>query len=351
MRFGKLSQAVWMRSVGKQFHIRGNTAGGPIPQGTCSVLGGSAGESFLWASGFASGDPESAGYYALLHAAGELAAEGVQPSAASVHMLFPPEITEEEIRQTAAGLDEACCHMNMQVTDIRGEVTSVVSLPSVYVSAAGVAEKSVLKRNNAECSGEEEILFCGYAGLEGMLRILGADRAGLEERFVSSFLCRAKERKKELVLPRQILEAVRAVQKEGKTGRSSCSLIRQAGSGGILAALWEMAEILHTGLEVDLGRIALRQETVEICEYYRLNPYQMTSAGSYLIVTEDPRRVLEVLEKNGVRAGRLGVTKAQNARVITSGEEVRYLDRPAPDELARWMEERTARGGSRCDGA
>ena len=47
--------------------------------------------------------------------------------------------------------------------------------------------------------------------------------------------------------------------------------------------------------------------------------------------------MIEILEKAGARAGRLGVTKAQNARVITSGEEIRYLDRPAPDELALWQ--------------
>lgn len=35
----------------------------------------------------------------------------------------------------------------------------------------------------------------------------------------------------------------------------------------------------------------------------------------------------------------LGVTTADHAKVITSGDEVRYLDRPAPDELMRWWEE------------
>lgn len=113
--------------------------------------------------------------------------------------------------------------------------------------------------------------------------------------------------------------------------------IRQIGSGGILAALWDMAEELDTGFEADLSAMTLRQETVEICEFYRLNPYQMTSAGSFLIVTEHGDAVLDVLEKAGARAGRLGVIKARKARVISSGEEIRYLDRPAPDELEVWM--------------
>ena len=39
-----------------------------------------------------------------------------------------------------------------------------------------------------------------------------------------------------------------------------------------------------------MSEISMKQETVEICEFYRLNPYQMASSGSYLIVTEDAQR-------------------------------------------------------------
>ena len=65
-----------------------------------------------------------------------------------------------------------------------------------------------------------------------------------------------------------------------------------------------------------------------------------TSAGSFLIVTTEAEQVIELLKGAGARAGRLGVTKAQNARVITSGTEMRFLDRPAPDELVNWMAKR-----------
>ena len=116
--------------------------------------------------------------------------------------------------------------------------------------------------------------------------------------------------------------------------------MRQIGSGGILAALWELFEQEQTGFEIDMHRIALKQETVEICEFFRLNPYQMTSAGSFLILTERADEVLAVLEDAGAHAVRLGTAGKQNARVIRNGEETRYLDRPAPDELLRWQTER-----------
>ena len=187
----------------------------------------------------------------------------------------------------------------------------------------------------------QEILLCGYAGLEGTLRILDEAEEELKNRFVPSFLAKAKELKKDLVLPSAIQTACRLKERRRRRHRNPLvSAVRQVGSGGILAALWDLAEMSGTGLEADMRSIRLRQETVEICEYFQLNPYQMTSAGCFLLAADHAEEVIEVLEGAGARAGRLGVARAQNARVITSGEEVRYLDRPAPDELAVWWEGR-----------
>ena len=77
-----------------------------------------------------------------------------------------------------------------------------------------------------------------------------------------------------------------------------------------MAALWEMAEEEKIGFEIAMGSISLKQETVEICEYYRLNPYQLTSAGSYLILTDEADQVIESAgKKAGARASGLGLPK------------------------------------------
>ena len=174
----------------------------------------------------------------------------------------------------------------------------------------------------------EELLLCGYAGLEGTLRILDESEEELGTRFVPVFLEKAKLLREKLVLPDQILSV-----------KEQVSDIRQIGSGGILAALWELGEELQTGFDIDFSKIALKQETVEICEFYQLNPYLMTSAGSFLLVTGQSEEVIACLAEQGVSAVRLGCMKDQNARVIKNGEETRYLDRPAADELARWWKE------------
>ena len=255
-------------------------------------------------------------------------------------ILFPEETEEEFLADVCGEIQKGCECIKAKLTSLSAEGTAAVQTPIVYACAGGTKvqdpgmhalEETADKKtgNRQKFVKNRELLLCGYAGLEGSLRILEAAEEELSQRFINTFLMQAKKLRDQLITPEQILEAAK--------GRDIS--VWQIGSGGILAALWEMAEEEKIGFEIAMGSISLKQETVEICEYYRLNPYQLTSAGSYLILTDEADQVIEVLEKAGARAVRLGVAKAQNARVITSKEEIRYLDRPAPDELARWQKD------------
>lgn len=346
MKTGKISQTAWRRSVGKQFHMRRQ---GEVSQLTKESAGGvlmslDKGD-MVWAETSAYGRSGRPGFYAVLEAAGNVAAKGAVPAGISARILLPSGAEEETLRELAAGLEEACSEMDLQAACIQGEVLPAVRCPVITVTAAGCMHSGM--RDSKSISGEglmrpgQEIILCGYAGLEGTLRILDEAEEELKDRFVPSFLANAKELKKDLILPSAIQTAC-GLKREAEKGmqKSLVSAVRQVGSGGILAALWDLAELSGIGLEADMRSIRLRQETIEICEYFQLNPYQMTSAGCFLLAADHAEEVIEVLERGGARAGRLGVARAQKARVITSGEEVRYLDRPAPDELASWWEGR-----------
>ena len=50
--------------------------------------------------------------------------------------------------------------------------------------------------------------------------------------------------------------------------------------------------------------------------------------------------MIRILEETGAQPVRLGMAAGQNARVIRNGEEIRYLDSPAPDELEIWRSKR-----------
>ncbi|MEE1113565.1 MAG: hydrogenase maturation factor, partial [Eubacterium sp.] len=78
--------------------------------------------------------------------------------------------------------------------------------------------------------------------------------------------------------------------------------------------------------------------TVEICEFFDANPYQIMSSGSMLMVTADGEKLVRELEAAGIHGTVVGRTTSNNDKILRNGEEVRYLDKPQPDELYKALE-------------
>ena len=111
--------------------------------------------------------------------------------------------------------------------------------------------------------------------------------------------------------------------------------VHDISGGGIFAALWELAGQTSCGFEVDLKSIPLRQETIEITNFLGLNPYQMLSGGSLLIVTDNENELMERLSLKNIPSTLIGRIVKSNDKIIRNDDEVRYLDKPAADEILK----------------
>ena len=112
--------------------------------------------------------------------------------------------------------------------------------------------------------------------------------------------------------------------------------------GGIFGALWEVAVAGGVGLSVDLKKVPLKQETVEICEFFDLNPYQLISSGSMLIACDRGHDLVSHLEKLRIHSAVVGKFTDNNDKIIIyDAGETRYLEPPKTDELykAKLVEE------------
>ena len=103
--------------------------------------------------------------------------------------------------------------------------------------------------------------------------------------------------------------------------------------GGIFGALWEMASGAGVGLEVDLKKLPIKQETVEICEFFELNPYELLSGGCLIMVTEDGNGLVSALAREEIPAVIVGRTTDSNDRILYNEDEKRYLDMPKTDQI------------------
>lgn len=86
-------------------------------------------------------------------------------------------------------------------------------------------------------------------------------------------------------------------------------------------------------MEIILRRIPIRQETIEICERYELNPYRLYSKGCYLLAAANGGRLVRQLEEQGIAAKTVGQVNPGIAREIINEQSRGYLERPQPDEL------------------
>lgn len=105
--------------------------------------------------------------------------------------------------------------------------------------------------------------------------------------------------------------------------------------GGFLTAMWELAKRAGQGFTVDLRKVPLKQETVEICELTEVNPYHLCSYGAVVAVVPDGRLLAEQLEKNGIPSAIIGYTNATKAHILMNDGTESHLNRPEPDELVR----------------
>ena len=125
-----------------------------------------------------------------------------------------------------------------------------------------------------------------------------------------------------------------SVVPEAKIARDwNISAMHDITEGGVFGALWEMGSGSGVGLDIDLKKIPIRQETVEVCEALGLNPYILMSSGSMMIAADDGYGLAEKLKQAGIPASVVGKATEGKDRILRNGEDTRYLDKPQSDEL------------------
>ena len=328
MKIGKVSQTVLKRSMLKPLQFqRDDAMFAPSTEEMCFGVRCNENEEILCTSTVLYGDEKDLGVFALAQIMNDLASRGAKTVGVAIRIMLPPHAYESRLKAMTEAIARASNTHAVQVLSAKAEVSPAISKAIVYMDGMGVFKKEELVRSSM-ANPEQDIVLLKWIGLEGTFRVMREKEEELQKRFVPTFLKRISELEAELFSEKEL-----AIAKA-----HGASAMHQITSGGILAALWELAESAEIGLEVELKQMSIRQETVEVCEYYHLNPYQLTSAGCVLIVTERGEELVQKYREEGVMATLLGKTTKDTARVILGGEEKRFLDKPAPDELLKIYE-------------
>ena len=339
MRIGKVTESVLNRSVLKLIKSDSNkkSAAG---RSDCAYSIDENGIGILTAVSTFTAVSKDASYYAVHNAANNIFCQGGKPLMVVLNIMLPAEVEESELKAIMRSAISAANELGIAIEGGHTEVTDAVSRPLVSAVVTGEISTNELVNSDgrSECgslnalNGIEpdkksglDIVMTKWAGIEGTAILAKEQEEKLAERLPDYMIKQSQEFKGLVSIARDSDIAMQ----NGAMGLHDIS------SGGIFAALWDISARYGFGLEVDLKKIPIRQETVEITNHLGVNPCLMHAGGSLIMVAEDGEALCRAFHEADINAQIIGFTTATNDKIIKNDDETRYLDKPQADELLR----------------
>jgi len=264
---------------------------------------------------------------------------GIWQLQAGFMVFLPPEAREDTLRGLVRRMDSLCAESNIALGPVQAQVTDCVREVLMQIVMCGAT--SVKPPHDTQAVSGADVVVAGFAGAEGAALLARARGEELCTRYPVRMVRAAQEFPDSPEWRERLFDAIKAAGSDVLSGVA-------AGEGGIFGTLWELAERAGTGLRIELRALPVRQETIEICNFYNLNPYQLLSGGVSVLLCRNGRSVVEELTRRGIAAAIAGCTTGDNDRVIVYGhpgeEEKRFLEPNRTDELYRGLVRRI--GGS-----
>lgn len=325
MNIGKVPENVLKRSILKQIHINRDEVliGAGIGE-DCAILALKEEEAFVLSTDPITGTSKDIGKLAVHITLNDLASSGAEPIGLMLSVLLPPDVTEAEIKEMMKQVNEESAKFNVQTIGGHTEVTDAVNTAIITVTGVGKVKKDQIITTGGAKVGQD-LVVTKWIGLEGTSILAKEKEEDLKSKFAIPFIEKAKNFDRYLsVVP----EAAIAI-------KSDVSAMHDVTEGGIFGALWEVAESAGVGLEIDLKSIPVQQETIEVCEFFGINPYNLISSGAMIIVCDDGHGLVRELAKENIHASVVGKVMDGNDRVLLNEGERRFLEPPKTDELYR----------------
>lgn len=323
MKVGKISESVLKRSVLKMIkskHI--NVENGAGVGSDCAIFASESAHLSQAVQTLVLREATDI-RYAIVKAVNSIAVSGAVPVSIQLSLLLPAETDESFLQDIMRAADRTAGDLRIQITGGHTEVTDAVIRSCVAVTAAGILQGMPVKPGGARPG--QDVVVSKWVGLEGTSIL--AERYGdrLAGRYPLHMIEEAAAFDRYLsILP----EAATAV-------KSNVSAMHDVSNGGIFAALWELAESAGVGLAIDLKKIPVRQETVEVCEFFGISPYELLSGGCLLMTADSGDHLVQALETADIPATVIGKITDGNDRVVINEDEKRFLERPKSDEITK----------------
>ncbi len=270
------------------------------------------------------GASKDIGQLAVHISCNDIASCGVAPLGLMVTILCPVGTSEAELGRVMEQISETASKLNVEIIGGHTEVTSAVNKIVISSTCIGKAPKSRVISSRGAKPGDS-IIITKSAGLEGTAILVKELEAKLIDKVTEEQLAKA----------RSFIDLISVVREGVIAGEFGVSAMHDITEGGVLGAVWEIAEASGTGIFIDRDKIPVEDVTDQICKALNLDPLKLISSGSMLITCHKGEELCCLLEKNSIKATIIGtVTENSSERLIKcmDGSTV-PIEPPEADEL------------------
>lgn len=264
--------------------------------------------------------------YALDNALNNLIAAGGRPYGVEIAVLLPEHSEEADLRRIMDSLSRQCEKYRILILGGHTELIPSVEYPTVVITGFG---KKIWGASYQKIEPDMDIVMTKWVGLYGGALLAHLKKEELLTRYPASYIDKAAGYMKDASLMPElaVIEAAVAVCPD-------CILAaHDVTNGGLFGALWQLLSACHCGGSMELSKIPIKQEIIEICEYFDINPYMMNGQGSMLLITAHGNDLVKQFHQKGIEANVIGKTTKEIDRKVFIGEEERYLVPPKGDAL------------------
>lgn len=248
---------------------------------------------------------------------------GGQPKFLQLKINIPNDFEEKKLGKIIKAFDEVAKKEKVIIQRCDA-YASDVKTPIIHVDVIGVAHKTYSINHIKEGM---EVIMAGTVAVGASAVMAHLHEEQLRKKFHSVFV-------DDCMKIREFID-VSPIADIAKT--HNIAYMHNISDGGVFGASWELASAVNAGIEIDVNRIPVWQEAIEIAEIYGYNPYMVDGTGAILIVTKDGEALVGGLQENGIYADIIGKITSGKDRVVKNGDEKRFLEPPRGDEIYNFI--------------
>lgn len=236
-------------------------------------------------------------------------------------VLLPYGSGEEVLEEIMAGALRAAEERNIEILGGHTEVTDAVTKPVISAAVIGKTRgRKILATGGAKLG--QDIVMTKWAGTEGTAILAKEWEEGLRAYLTEDELQTAQGMKDFL-----------SVGKESEIAFAhGATAMHDATEGGILGAVWEVAECSGLGVDVFVENIPVKEETKKICAAMQIDYLRLISSGTMIIAAENGEELVEKLQTAGIASAVIGKLTAGGKYMLVNGMRL-PLEQPGSDAL------------------